>query len=140
MFTIGFATQCYRIPSAIGHIIYVFGAPFQKLLAYDVIAGEWLKDAPGGTLPSIPPGGCVCASSPYENGEVIVMKYPFPGAKGKTQKQKRTAHVYNSTKKQWSAVHLQDEHACYSAVVADGKIVVVTPKNQLIACNIPKEH
>jgi len=121
---------------SVGHIIYVFGTPSQKVLAYDIIAGEWLDDVPSDALPEIPPGGCVCASSSYPNGEVLVYKYPLTDQS--PQKQRRTAHVYNTPKKVWSSVHLLDDFACYSAAVANDKIVVVTPQNRLMAHTIPK--
>ncbi|KAL7530643.1 hypothetical protein ACHAXR_003609, partial [Thalassiosira sp. AJA248-18] len=121
---------------AIGHIIYVFGTPLQKVLAYDANAGEWLKEVASDALPPIPPGGCVCASSSFDGGEVLVVKYPLIDQS--PPKQRRAAHVYNAPKKAWTSVHLLDDHACYSAAVANDKIVVVTPQNQLMACTIPK--
>ena len=120
---------------SIGHTIYVFGTSSQKVLAYDVIAGEWLKDVPPGVLPAIPPGGCVCASSSHDGGEVLVVKYP---PRESPRKQRRIAHVYNASKKAWSSVHLSDDFACYSAAVANDRCVVVTPRNQLMACIVPK--
>ncbi|KAL7553769.1 hypothetical protein ACHAWF_017091 [Thalassiosira exigua] len=121
---------------AIGHVIYLFGTPSQQVLAYDVIAGEWREDVSRDLLPEIPAGGCVCASSSYAGGEVLVLKYPVSGKS--TKEQRRTAYIYSSQKKSWSYVHLLDDFACYSAVVASDSVVVVTPQNELMACALPK--
>lgn len=116
--------------------IFVFGTSHDKVLVYDTKSDTWcdsgsLYDL---SLPFCPPGGCVCASSSWIGGEVLVIKYPLEGLQGKFR---RTAHVYDALKKSWSHhVNLLDTFACYSAVVAGNTCVVVTPQNQLQACTI----
>ena len=115
--------------------IFLFGTPSQRVLSYDTISDKWIDDASLDdlSLPICPPGGCVCASSSYIGGEVLVIKYPLEGLQGKFR---RTANIYDALKQKWSSVHLLDTFACYSAVVAGRKCVVVTPQNQLQACTI----
>jgi len=122
---------------AIGRIVYVFGTPSQKVLTYDIATGEWLDGGASlpGMLPEIPPGGCVCTSSSHASGEVLVTKRASSSDQ-RISHSCRTAHVYNARERAWSSVHLPDEFACYSAVVAADKIVVVTPQNQLMACRV----
>jgi len=121
----------------VGKIIYVFGLPSQKVLAYDTVTKKWLDEVPPeANLPVCPPGGCVCASSSFEGGECLVLKYPLEGPQAT---HRRTANVYDAAKDSWVAVHLLDTFACYSAIVAGEKLVVVTPQNKLQACTILKE-
>lgn len=117
--------------------IFVFGTPSQKVLSYDTTGDKWVDDASIDdlALPACPPGGCVCASSSYIGGEVLVIKFPLEGLQGKYR---RIANIYDALKQSWSAVHLLDTFACYSAVVAEKTCVVVTPQNQLQACSIPQ--
>ena len=117
--------------------VFVFGTPSQKVLAYDTNADKWMDDATLDdlSLPFCPPGGCVCASSSYVGGEVLVIKYPLEGTQGGYR---RAANIYDANKQSWSSVHLLDTFACYSAVVSGEKCVVVTPNNQLQVCSIPK--
>ena len=120
----------------IGHVIFVFGLPSQKLLTYDTISNQWLNDVPSHvSLPACPPGGCCCAASSFDGGECIVLKYPL---EGELKSYRRTAHIYNSEKKSWSTVHLLDSFACYSAIVAGNKLTIMTPQNQLQSCAIPQ--
>ena len=120
----------------IGHVIFVFGTPSQKVLAYDTLTDRWFDDIPPETsIPSCPPGGCVCAASSFDGGEVLVLKYPLGGPQSP---HRRTANIYNASKKCWSSIHLLDDFACYGAVVAGNKLVVVTPQNQLQACTLPE--
>jgi len=124
--------------TTLGHIIYVFGTSSERVLSYDIISGEWLDNVPHGVFPAIPKGGCVCASSSYSKGELLIYKYPF--REESSQKQKRTAHVYNAPMKAWSSVDLLDDFACYSAIVTSEKIVVVTAQNQFMSHSIPKRR
>lgn len=103
---------------------------------YDTNSDSWCDDGSiyDLNLPSSPPGGCVCASSAFIGGEVIVIKYPIEGLQGKYR---RTANIYDAFKQSWSSVHLLDTFACYSAVVCNNQCVVVTPQNQLQACSFP---
>ncbi|KAL7478226.1 hypothetical protein ACHAW6_003994 [Cyclotella cf. meneghiniana] len=118
--------------------IFVFGTPSQKVLTYDTTSDKWIDSntLDDLSLPFCPPGGCVCASSSYVGGEVLVIKYPLEGLQGRFR---RAANIYNVFKQSWASVHLLDEFACYSAVVAGDKCVVVTPQNQLQACTIPNK-
>ncbi|KAL3790071.1 hypothetical protein ACHAWO_004828 [Cyclotella atomus] len=121
----------------IGDKIYVFGTPSQKVLVYDVASDQWCDDGSiyDLSMPSCPPGGCVCASSSFIGGEVLVIKYPIEGLQGRYR---RTANIYDAYKQSWSSVHLLDTFACYSAVVCNNFCVVVTPQNQVQACSIPR--
>mmetsp|Transcript_3759 Transcript_3759/g.8286 ORF Transcript_3759/g.8286 Transcript_3759/m.8286 type:complete len:674 (-) Transcript_3759:94-2115(-) len=119
----------------VGHAIYVFGTPSQRVLSYDTLLDKWFEETES-PLPAMPPGGCVCAASAYIGGEVLVFKYPL---RGQQNKHRRTAHIYNASSHSWKSVNLLDEFACYSAIVAGAKCVVVTPQNQLQACILPRD-
>lgn len=117
--------------------IYVFGTPSQKVLVYDTSSDSWCDDGSiyDLNMPSCPPGGCVCASSAFIGGEVLVVKYPMEGLQGKYR---RTANIYDAFKQSWSSIQLLDTFACYNAVVCSNQCVVVTPQNQLQACLFPR--